>query len=120
MSERHPFSPAEFDAVIREITRLHPSCWESSRYRGRVHNVAVGGHPESKHQMQPCMAVDLTAATEAGRSAIAETARDFGLWVTLKPHGTGPHVHIQGLPPGPPEPWWLARHGGKTDGDQIA
>lgn len=47
------------------------------------------------------MARDYTAFTSGERLQIATTAGKLGLWYQNKPHGTGPHVHIQGLPRGP-------------------
>ena len=106
MNERTPFAPAEFDAACREIERRHPACWSTSGYRGIVHNVAVGGHARSKHAIRPCMARDYNASTEAGRIALASTARELGLWYENKSHGTALIVHVQGLAPGPiPEHW---------------
>ena len=101
MSEKTPFSPAEFDLACRELEQRHPACWATSGYRGMVHNLDVGGHPGSKHTVRPCMARDYTATTGAERLALAQTAGELGLWYESRPHGTGAHVHIQGLPPGP-------------------
>jgi hypothetical protein len=108
---RRPMSPTEFDSACRELVRRNPNCWESSGYRGPVHNIAVGGHPDSKHAMLPCMARDFGSGTDHGLQTIASDARELGLWFVVHNVGSGDHVHVQGLPTGPIDATWLAIYG---------
>lgn len=108
MSTRSPFSPSEFDAACRIIESRHPECWATSGFRSEAHNLDVGGHPDSKHALRPCMAQDYGASSVGELYAIAKTAVSLGLWfkVHAVERGGGIHTHIQGLPVGPiPEPW---------------
>ena len=112
MVERHPFSPAEFDAAKRELERRHPQCWHTSGYRSATHNAAVRASPESKHAMIPCMAADYGALTHHELRSMADTAIELGLWYKIHTVG-GPdeiHLHVQGLPIGPIAQWWQDRY----------
>jgi hypothetical protein len=111
VDRRRPLSPAEFDTAVREITRRNPNCWISSTYRGPVHNIAVGGHADSKHAMLPTMACDFGSGTDHGLQLIAADARELALWFVIHNAGSGSHVHVQGLPPGPVDSTWLTLFG---------
>jgi hypothetical protein len=108
---RQPFTPAEFDAACRELERSCPWVWQTSGYRSTEHNADVGGHVMSKHAILPCMARDYVAKDQAGLEQCANKARGLGLWVIVHDVGSGNHVHVQGLPTGPPPEWWLAKYG---------
>ena len=107
---RQPMIPAEFDALCRELERQCPWAWQTSGYRGPDHNADVGGQVGSKHVLG--MARDYVAKDQAGLEQLAQKARSLGFWVLLHDAGSGNHVHIQGLEPGPPPLWWVEKYGG--------
>ncbi len=107
---RQPFSPAEFDAVCRELERRCPWVWQTSGYRGPDHNADVGGHVMSKHLLG--MAKDYGAKDQRGLDQAAEVSRKLFLWVTVHDVGSGNHLHVQGLEPGAPPSWWLSKYKG--------
>lgn len=110
---RYLFSPAEFDAACRELERLCPWIWQTSAYRSGEHNAAVGGNPHSKHSWKPCMAKDYDAKDDGAREQAGEVASGLGLHVKVHMvEGGNPHVHVQGLPKGPPPSWWSDLHQG--------
>ena len=73
---------------------------------------AVGGAIASKHAMLPCMARDYGAKDQEGLDSAAEEARKLGFWLVVHNVGSGDHLHLQGLAPGAPPEWWLAKYGG--------
>jgi len=111
---RHPMSPVEFDTAVRRFIQLHSYLSVSSGRRSEEHNLAVGGDPESKHVYG--MAVDLVTHPKSVQSHDVErmisTAKTLGLWAQWHDTGSGPHLHLQGLPTGPIELWWLDRYWG--------
>jgi hypothetical protein len=59
------------------------------------------------------MAADYNARSDHARQAIADTAKELGLWSlvhTVTDKG-GEHVHIQGLAPGDVPEAWLSIYG---------
>ncbi len=101
---REAFSPAEFDAVCRELERRCPWLSQTSGRRSVERNAAVGGSEESKHLWG--MAKDYVAS-ESGMQAGLEEARSLGLWALVHKG----HLHVQGAAPGPFPSWWLAKYG---------
>ncbi len=103
-------TPVEFDAACRELERRSPWLWQTSGYRGKVHNADVGGDPESKHVLGMARdygAVDLKALNQG-----AAVALELGLWLKVHDVGSGDHLHVQGLATGEVAAWWLAKYGG--------
>jgi uncharacterized protein YcbK (DUF882 family) len=105
---RQPLSPAEFDAVCRELERSCPWLWQTSGYRSAEHNAEVGGHVMSKHLLG--MARDYGAKDQVGLEQAADVARGLNLWIKVHDVGSGDHIHTQGLPTGPVAPWWLLKY----------
>ncbi len=103
-------TPCEFDAACRELERRAPWLWATSGYRGAEHNADVGGNVMSKHVLG--MARDYGAKDQAGLEQGAEAARGLGFWIEVHDVGSGEHVHVQGLEPGAPPSWWLAKYKG--------
>ena len=113
MVERYPLSPAEFDTACRALEHLHPELWATSGARSPVHNIAVGGDPDSKHALRPAMARDYGAPTVQALESATKTARELGLWFLIHAvdrRGRGIHLHVQGLPTGPVATWWLDKY----------
>lgn len=106
---RQPLTPAEFDAVCRELVRMCPWLSESSGRRSEERNKLVGGHPESKHLLG--MARDFVAPSSEGLRQGNLNAIALGLWTIVHDAGSGDHLHTQGLPVGPVPEWWLAKYG---------
>ena len=111
-------TPMEFDANVRQLTRVCPWLSVTSGYRSEERNSEVGGHPtQSKHLLG--MAVDFVSG-ERGLEQGREYARKLGFWTII--HGDPPHLHVQGLPPDGSEDlsWWFAKysHGGNNGYDQ--
>jgi len=109
---RQPMTPEEFDANCRIFEARCHWTWATSGYRCTMHNVAVGGAIASKHAMLPCMARDYGAKDQEGLDSAAEEARKLGFWLVVHNVGSGDHLHLQGLAPGAPPEWWLAKYGG--------
>lgn len=107
MSKRHTMTPIEFDAACRELQNNCPTLSETSGTRSEVRNVAVGGHPESKHRYG--IGKDFTADDGVYDRASA-VAADLGLWFTVHDKGSGNHLHVQGAAPGPLPDWWLEKY----------
>jgi len=109
-------TPAEFDANCRIFERRCPWLWQTSGYRSPEHNADVGGSALSKHPMG--MARDYGAANQDGLDRAAKVALELGFWVVVHDVGSGDHLHLQGLPKGPPDLWWLEKYGGEH-GEEI-
>ena len=69
----------------------------------------VGGSPVSKHLLG--MAADLVAESDAGLEQAELFAAELGFWSLIHGEGDSRHLHIQGLPPGEPDPVWLEMFG---------
>ena len=106
---RQPKTPAEFDAACRYIVAACPYLSETSGYRSEARNSFVGGNPASKHLLG--MARDFVAPRTEQLQVAAEVAHELGLWFIVHDKGSGDHLHVQGLPPGDPPDWWLAKYG---------
>ncbi len=104
-------TPAEFDAACRELIRRCPWLSETSGRRTRKRNEDVGADPRSKHLigMARDFAWDGDTAMQLARANLV--AIELGLWTEPRPHGTGPHLHVQGLEPGPVPQWWSEKYG---------
>ena len=98
MTDRHTMTPVEFDAAKRELLASCPYLSETSGYRSKEHNAAVGGHPESKHLYG--LAQDFVDEHHHYEEP-ARVAVSLGLWVKV----TDGYLHVQGAAPGP-QPWW--------------
>ena len=105
---RQPLSPAEFDAVCRELLRQCPWLSETSGQRSLERNTRIGAHPESKHLIG--MARDFGAESQEGLDQGAAAARELGLWTVVHDIGRGNHIHTQGLAPGPVPEWWRLKY----------
>lgn len=103
-------TPSEFDAHCRLLESAHPNLRQTSRYRGVHDNERVGGAPGSKHLIG--MATDYGAATMGELYEAQETANRLGFWTIVHDKGSGSHLHVQGLAPGPLPEWWRAKFGG--------
>lgn len=111
--ERTPMSPEQFDARVRELIRRCPFLSETSGRRTLSRNAAAGGKPTSKHAlgMAQDFVADGGATTRSQRHReAAEIARGLGFWVEVHDVGSGDHVHVQGLPPGPVPAEWTQQH----------
>ena len=111
MSDIHgrvALTPAEFDARCRLLIRRAPYLSETSGTRSTVHNAAVGGDTNSKHLFG--MARDFVS-DDGDYSELDELCIALGLRYVIHDKGSGNHLHVQGLPPGPIAEWWLARFG---------
>jgi len=104
---RQPMTPAEFDAACRELEEDWGDLISvTSGFRSWAHNSVVGGHPESKHPLG--MARDYKYHhSELDALTFAEL-KHRGFWA-MKYDDWG--WHIQGLAPGPPPEWWVAKYG---------
>lgn len=102
-------TPAEFDAACREIELYFPSLSATSGKRSADRNAEVGGSPHSKHVLG--MARDYVAETLGELYNAEEFAESIGLWAHVHDVGSGDHLHLQGLEPGDPPEWWLAKYG---------
>ena len=107
-----PLSPSEFDAKCRELEHECPWLSQTSGARSEAHNAAVNGNPQSKHLARIAMARDYGSdgAHEGLKQAGAVAAR-LDLWMLVHDKGSGQHLHVQGLPPGPIADWWLDKYG---------
>lgn len=107
---RSTLTPAEFDARCRELEARHPGLSQTSGRRSTSRNRAAGGKPESKHVLG--MARDYVHDDNSTEMlhAVATSALGLGLWVEVHDVGSGDHVHVQGLPPGPVPAWWAAKY----------
>lgn len=106
---RHPMTPAEFDAACREIEEYFPTLSATSGRRSVERNDQVGGNPKSKHVLG--MARDYVAPTLGELHDAHEFAESVGLWGVVHDTGSGDHLHVQGLPVGDPPEWWVAKYG---------
>lgn len=104
---RQPMTPVEFDAACRLLIHRCPWLSETSGRRSAARNAAVGGHAESKHLIG--MARDFVSPNTNGLNQAAIKAKDLALWTKVHDVGSGDHLHVQGLPTGPPPSWWLAK-----------
>ena len=109
MSTRQPMSPEEFDRNCRLLIRGCPTLSETSGYRGVVRNSLVGGHAESKHLLG--MARDFESGHEEELLKGERLARILGFWHDVHDSGSGLHLHVQGLEPGPVPDWWMLKYG---------
>ena len=114
MDDRQPMTPEEFDRACRELTTLQPNLSETSGKRSVVRNAEVGGNPASKHIYG--MARDFVAGHEEELVQAAIVAQVLGLWYVVHDAGSGDHLHVQGLAPGPIPDWWLGKYAKKTEG----
>jgi hypothetical protein len=101
---RQPMTPGEFDAKCRELIRWCPWLSETSGRRSKGRNDAVNGDPDSKHLIG--MARDFAAPSKAGLEQASLQARELEFWHTVHDVGSGKHLHVQGLAPGPVPEWW--------------
>lgn len=118
---RVPMTPHEF-AIARHVLRLELidlrfAARISGRQRTQERNEKVGGSPKSKHLLDPMMAVDFVVHDHRGMivqpdssysAQVIGVAVDLGLWARYHDAGSGPHLHLQGLPRGMISPLWLA------------
>ena len=115
--ERVPLSPAEFAAACRMLERRRRDLSLRSGVRTEEHDRSVSGAGAlSKHRRPYAMAHDYTSvhAYEVGSmaaDALVRAAQELGLWAIYHDAGTGAHLHVQGLPPGPAAEGWLELHG---------
>ena len=107
---RQPMTPAEFDASCRALVAACPFLSETSGRRTTERNEGAGGSGASKHLLG--MARDFALDLGYGLSQAEAQAEELGLWATAHDAGSGMHLHVQGLPVGPPARWWLAKFGG--------
>jgi len=114
LNRQRILSPTEFWARIDRLFELYPGVEISSSWRSEGYNKFVKGHPESKHLYSPGMpiAVDLTFnnVLEVDTSAVEITAKTLGLYGTYHDKGSGPHLHLQALPPGTIPEWYTLRY----------
>jgi len=108
MSKRQPMTPSEFDAACRTLERSCPWLRQTSGYRGPAHNKRVNGADGSKHLIS--MARDYGAETTGELREAMGIARGLGFWVDVHDKGSGNHLHIQGLPPGNIDEWWVSKY----------
>lgn len=112
MAVRTPMTPTEFDAKCRLLWGECRFLSQTSGRRNWKRNERVGGKSKSKHPYG--MAMDFAAATEAQLMKAMGVARRLGFWVETHNVGSGRHLHVQGLPPGDPAKWWVAKYGKET------
>ena len=119
MAERQPMTPSEFDAACRELIHRCPWLSETSGRRTWQRNEKAEGDPQSKHLigMARDFVWDGDTAMQLARANLV--AIELGLWTEPRPHGTGPHLHVQGLPVGPVAGWWLAKYGGFDGKEEV-
>jgi len=104
---RQPMTPAEFDAACRELEAIWgEEISQTSGFRSPSHNAKVFGHLESKHMIG--MARDYLYEHKAARGLTFAELKHRGFWA-VKYDDWG--WHIQGLAPGPPPEWWVAKYG---------
>lgn len=106
-------TPEEFDKASRQLLRRCPGLSLVSGYRGRIHNIRVGGNPASKHLVG--MANDYAAGHEEELLLAQGVANELGLWHVVHDVGSGQHLHIQGLAPGPIPEWWRRKYWQEAD-----
>lgn len=118
---RKPMSPSEFDAKCRELRRRCPWLSETSGARTKARNANAGGIPDSKHVFGGHNAVaqdfgaDGPPAVRSKRlNEAAIVARELGFWVLVHDVGSGDHLHVQGLAPGPVPQWWIDLYATET------
>ena len=115
---RQPMTPAEFDAACRELLRRCPFLSETSGHRSQKRNAEVGGSEHSKHLLGMAQDFGLDDPDDPDQMQAANLeAIGLGMWTEPRPHGTGPHLHTQGLPPGPVAEWWMAKYGPEAQED---
>ena len=123
--ERHPYGPPdELGRVamtpwdFNEAVAMMVQCAQSnlvltptSTIRGWQANMEAKGDRKSKHCVDPCMALDYRVdngdADDIEDLVNVARSEGVGLWAIYHDTGSGPHLHIQGLPPGPIHPQWL-------------
>lgn len=105
---RHPMTPSEFDAAVRELRKRCPYLSETSGARTEARNASAGGKVASKHVLG--MARDLVPDGMDFRDC-AQVAHALGFWVEVHDVGSGRHLHVQGLPPGDVPGWWVEKYG---------
>ena len=104
-------TPCEFDAACRALVERAPFLSETSGRRSVERNDGAGGSEVSKHLLG--MARDFAADEGYGLQTAEEEAERLGLWAVVHDVGSGDHLHVQGLAPGNPPRWWLAKFGGE-------
>jgi hypothetical protein len=104
-------SPEQFDRDLRELLNFAPWCSVTSTRRSKIRNEAVGGSPLSKHLLG--MAADLVSESPSstGLEQAMAYAAQLDFWAVIHVEGDSRHLHIQGLPPGEPDPVWLEMFG---------
>lgn len=102
-----PMTPEEFDSACRAMLRRHPDMSCTSGGRSADRNKRVGGHPESKHLID--MARDFVGPPSVLREAVG-SCKVLGLSYLLHDVGSGNHLHVQGLEPGPIPKWWADKY----------
>lgn len=103
---REPLSRAEFDRRCAILEDRFPTLSQTSGRRSHARNRRVGGSAASKHLSG--MAKDY--AHDGGEDVPADdeaailrfAVEDLGLWALWHGEGGGFHLHVQGLPTGPP------------------
>jgi len=105
---RRALSHAEFVERVARFEELYPGGTQNSGWRSPSWNTHVGSGPSSKHLLGSPLtpiAVDIDYHAEPDESKRVEmnhTARILGLF-GLYHRG---HMHLQGLPVGPPPAGW--------------
>ena len=115
--DRKPMTPAEFDAACRELWSVCPYLSETSGRRTKERNAAAGGKPGSKHVLG--MARDFSAPNRTLLSEAMSAARRLGFWVEVHDVGSGLHLHVQALPPGPVPKDWMEKYGAEVGADSV-
>ena len=108
MTLKTPFTPSEFDDTCRELLRQCPWLSETSGHRSKEQNAKVAGSSDSKHLIG--MARDFTAKTVEGLKQAQAMAQNLKLWSVVHDVGSGQHLHVQGLKPGPVPGWWASKY----------
>lgn len=85
---------AEFADKVFTLCCKH-TCSETSGYRTPRRNAAVGGHPESVHQLGLARDLAPDFDTPGKYDEIVKDAHRLGLWARAE----SDHVHVQGIPP---------------------
>jgi len=109
--ERVPMSRREFRFASRKLQFNFPGLVYSGGARSVERNKEVGGNSASKHLHHIDMAHDFTR-TRAWDVLFLDEAAEYaidklGLWAIVHNSGSGMHLHIQGLPKGPPTDKWI-------------